>query len=452
LEINDPDPEPYPEPLSVIITDILGNFPLEETLTFFVLFVLLIASGLISGSETAFFSLDPADVEKLKSHKNKTKERVLSLIQRPKKLLATILIANNFINVAIVIISTYSTSFFITQSSDPIIVFLVQVILITSIILLFGEIIPKILANRSSVEVALFMATPLEILEKMFRPLSLALVSSTSFIDKKLGDKGHNITMSDLSEAIEMTIDEDAPEEEKMILKGIATFGDKEASEIMQSRMDILAVKDDTPYNEMLKISIASGFSRIPVYSDTIDKVLGILYIKDLLPFLKEKEKKVWLNLLRPVFYIPENKKINELLQDFRKKKIHLAIVVDEYGGTSGLISLEDIIEEIVGEISDEFDSEDQNKHKKISDNTFVFKAKTPINDFCKILDLDDEIFDDVKGESDSLGGLLLELEGRIPAVGSIIKYKYFSFKVIDVDLRKIKEIEVTLTTLIKNV
>jgi len=310
---------------------------------------------------------------------------------------------------------------------------------------MFGEIIPKILANRKSVEVALFMATPLVILEKLFKPLSSVLVSSTSLIDKKIGEKGHNITMSDLSDAIEMTIDENAPEEEKMILKGIATFGDKEASEIMQSRMDILAVKEDTSFSEMLQISIDSGFSRIPVYRETIDKVLGILYIKDLLPFLKEKDKKDWVKLLRPVFYIPENKKINDLLQDFRKKKTHLAIVVDEYGGTSGIISLEDIIEEIVGEISDEFDFEDQNKFRKISDNIYIFEAKIPINDFCKILQIDDEIFNDVKGESDSLGGLLLEIGGRIPDKGSVINHNNFSFKVMDVDQRRIKKIEVTI-------
>lgn len=439
------DPDPYPEPLSILLTEVFTNFPVEEIFTFLILIVLLIASGLISGSETAFFSLEPSDVEKLRAHKNRAKHKVLDLIQRPKKLLATILIANNFINVAIVILSTYFTTFFVDQNSDPLLIFLIQVILITSIILMFGEIIPKILANRKSVEVALFMAAPLAVIEKLFKPLSSVLVSSTSLIDEKIGEKGHNITMSDLSEAIEMTIDENAPEEEKMILKGIATFGDKEASEIMQSRMDILAVKEDTPFSEMLQISIDSGFSRIPVYRETIDKVLGILYIKDLLPFLKEKEKKDWVKLLRPVFYIPENKKINDLLQDFRKKKIHLAIVVDEYGGTSGIISLEDIIEEIVGEISDEFDYEEQNKYKKISDNVYVFEAKIPINDFCKILQIDDEIFDDVKGESDSLGGLLLELEGRIPGKGSVINHNNFSFKVTDVDQRRIKKIEVTI-------
>lgn len=427
------------------MSKVFTDFQIEEILTLFILIVLLIASGLISGSETAFFSLDPADVEKLRLHKNKTKERVLDLIQRPKRLLATILIANNFINVAIVILSTYFTTFFVDQNSDPVVIFLIQVILITSIILLFGEIIPKILANRKSVEVALFMAIPLGIIEKVFKPLSSVLVSSTSLIDKKIGVKGHNITMSDLSEAIEMTIDEDAPEEEKMILKGIASFSEKEASEIMQSRMDILAIKENTAFSEMLQISIDSGFSRIPVFRETIDNLLGILFIKDLLPFLKEKEKKDWIKLLRPVFYIPENKKINDLLQDFRKKKTHLAIVVDEYGGTSGIISLEDIIEEIVGEISDEFDYEDQNKYRKISDNIYSFEAKIPINDFCKILQLNDEIFNNVKGESDSLGGLLLELEGRIPAKGSIINFNNFSFKVTDVDQRRIKEIEVTI-------
>jgi gliding motility-associated protein GldE len=439
------DPDPLPEPLLVMLTNIFTDFPFEEIFTLLILIVLLIASGLVSGSETAFFSLDPADIEKLKSHKSKAKNKVLRLLQKPKKLLATILIANNFINVGIVIISTYLTTLLVSQNSDPLIVFLIQVVLITSVLLIFGEIIPKILANKKSIEVALFMAMPLDIMLKIFKPLSSGLVASTSFIDKKIGDKGHNITMSDLTEAIEMTIDENAPEEEKMILKGIANFGDKEASEIMQSRMDILAISEDTPFQEMMKIAIESGFSRIPVYHQTIDKVLGILYIKDLLPFLNTAEKKNWTDLLRPVFYVPENKKINDLLQDFRKKKIHLAIVVDEYGGTSGIITLEDIIEEIVGEISDEFDEEEDDKYQKISENVYLFEAKTPINDFCKILNIDDEIFNDVIGESDSLGGLLLEMEGRIPKKGNITKFKHFDFKITNADQRKIIEIEITI-------
>ncbi len=443
MEINDPDP--LPEPLMVIITNMFAEVPIEEIVTFLILAVLLLASGLVSGSETAFFSLEPADVDKLRKQKSKKKERVLELLQQPKSLLATILIANNFVNVAIVIISTYFSTFFVGPQTDPVFVFLLQVVLITSVILLFGEIIPKILANRKSVEVSLFMAGPLFILEKIFKPLSMVLLSSTTIIDRKVGDKGHNITMSELSDAIELTIEEDAPDEEKMILKGIATFGDKEASEIMQSRMDILAVSEDTDFAKIMQIAISSGFSRIPVYVETIDKVKGILYIKDLLPFLYKKEKKDWSKLLRPVFYVPENKKINDLLQDFRTKKIHLAIVVDEYGGTSGIITLEDIIEEIVGEISDEFDEEEQLKFKKISDNTFSFEAKTPINDLCKILEIEDDVFDEVKGESDSLGGLLLELNGRIPEKNSIIKYKQFSFRVVDVDQRRIKEIDVTI-------
>ena len=439
------DPDPLPEPLLVLVANIFEGLPLAEVFTFLILIILLIASGLISGSETAFFSLEPAEVDELRSKKSKAKDKVLELLRRPKRLLATILIANNFINVAIVIISTYFSTFFIDIESDAITVFLLQVVLITSVILLLGEIIPKILANRKSVEVSLFMAAPLSVLEKLFKPLSYFLVSSTNFIDRRVGEKGHNITMSDLSEAIEMTIDEDAPEEEKMILKGIATFGDKEASEIMQSRMDILAINRDTDFAEMMEMAVGSGFSRIPVFEETIDTVLGVLYVKDLLPFLNKKEKKDWKKLLRPVFYVPQNKKINDLLQDFRKKKIHLAIVVDEYGGTSGIITLEDIIEEIVGEISDEFDKEDKLKYKKIRDNIFSFEAKMPINDLCKILEIEDDVFDEVKGESDSLGGLLLELNGNIPEKNSIIKYKQFSFKVMDVDERRIKEVNITI-------
>lgn len=399
---------------------------------------------MVSGSETAFFSLEPADVDEIKASSGKTRETIIHLISNPKTLLATILIANNFINVAIVIISSYITTFFISNTSNTVLVFLVQVVLITSVILIFGEIIPKILANRRAVQMVQFMATPMVYLEKVFKPLSYILVSSTSFIDRRIGKKGHEISLSELSTAIEMTIDEHSPEGEKMILKGLASFSDTEASEIMNSRLEIFALESDMPFVEMMPLAIESGYSRIPVYEDSIDKVLGVLYVKDLLPYINGEEKKDWLSLLRPVFYIPENKQINELLQDFRTKKIHLAIVVDEYGGTSGLISLEDIIEEIVGEISDEFDDEETD-YRKINENKYRFMAKTTINDFCKILEIDDDIFNMVKGESDSLGGLILEINGDLPDAFSEIIYGKFKFTILDVDERKINEIEVNI-------
>jgi len=401
---------------------------------------------LISGSETAFFSLNPPDFAILRNSKRNSDKILLSFRNQPKRLLATILIANNLINVAIVILSTYLSSVLFDFNNNPALGFAVEVICITSIILVFGEIIPKILANKKPLEVARFVAAPLNVLIHLFKPFSAILVRSTKIIDRNIGKKSHQISMSEISEAIEITANESAPEEEKMILKGIATFGDKEASEIMQSRVNVTALEISQPFSEVMKVVSESGFSRIPVYQESIDKVQGILYIKDLLPIAKTQLDFDWSTMVRPAFYVPENKRLNDLLQEFRERKIHLAIVVDEYGGTSGLITLEDIIEEIVGEISDEFDKENQQfQYEKLSASTYSFEAKTPLNDLCKILELDDDFFDEVQGESDSLGGLLLELSGEIPEKGAKITYQQFEFCVIDVDARKIIEVEVRI-------
>ncbi|MCB2207083.1 MAG: gliding motility-associated protein GldE [Bacteroidetes bacterium] len=403
-------------------------------------------SGLVSGSETAFFSLSPSDIGILSNGKHPKDQLILDLRKRPKTLLATILIGNNFINVAIVILSTYLTSILFNLGDNLVLAFVLQVIVITSIILLFGEIIPKIYANKEPVMVANIMVRPIKFLIILFKPLSYFLVHSTRFIDKKIGKKGHNITYSELSDAIEITVDESAPAEEKNILRGIATFGEKEASEIMQSRVNVTAIDQKLNFQEVLKVVVESGFSRIPVYEESFDHVIGVLYIKDLLPHLKSTKNMEWLSLIRPAIFIPENKKINDLLQEFREKKIHLAIVVDEYGGTSGLITLEDIIEEIVGEISDEFDKDLlQFKYRQLSNNSFLFEAKTPINDLCKILNINIGYFDEVRGESDSIGGLILELEGEMPEKGRTILYNQFEFEVVNVDQRKINEVKVKI-------
>lgn len=419
---------------------------MEAIVTLVVLVFLIVISGLVSGSETAFFSLTPTNLELLRSSNRNNDKLILKLREKPKTLLATILITNNFVNVSIVILSTYLVSLMFNMSASPILGRLLEIIGITSVILLFGEIIPKIMANKEPLVISSIMARPLNILVGLFKPLSYPLVKSTSILDKRLGKIGQGITMSELSDAIELTVDEDAPQDEKMILKGIATFGEIEASEIMQSRVNVTAVNSELPFEEVMKIVIESGFSRIPVYKDSFDNIIGILYIKDLLPFIDENEKKDWVDLIRPAFFVPENKRINDLMQEFKVKKIHLAIVVDEYGGTSGIITLEDIIEEIVGEISDEFDKEDQQfKYRKTSANIYVFEAKTSLNDLCKILGIDDDFFDEVKGESDSLGGLILEIEGEIPETGTKIEYGDFEFKIIDADQRKINEVRVKI-------
>jgi gliding motility-associated protein GldE len=444
--LEEADPEPYLATLNILAEQFFVGFTSEAAMALVVLIVLVVASALVSGSETAFFSMTPSDLESLRTSNHKKDNLILELRNKPKTLLATILISNNFINVAIVILSAYIAAMIFNLGAFPILAFLLQVVVITSVILIFGEIIPKILANKEPVTMANLMVRPLNFLMWFFKPLSVVLVKSTGMIDKRLGSKGHNISVSELSDAIEITVDDTVQEDEKMILKGIASFVEREASEIMQSRVNVTAIDSESPFREMMKTVMESGFSRIPVYEASLDKILGVLYIKDLLPYLDLEDKKDWVNLVRPAFFVPENKRINDLLQEFREKKIHLAIVVDEYGGTSGIITLEDIIEEIVGEISDEFDKEDyQFKHKRISPKSYLFEAKTPLNDLCKIIGINEEIFEEVRGESDSLGGLLLELEGKIPEKGTVIKFDNFRFTIIDATARMIKEVKIAI-------
>ena len=444
--------DPDPHLLSVMISNFYKGFPPEAVITIVILIVMLVVSGLISGSETAFFSFQPADLDKLKKNHGKRGKKVISLRNKPKELLATILISNNFINVGIVVISTYLTTLMFNLKSHPALTFLVQIVIVTSFLLIFGEILPKIYANKKPVYFSLFMVDTIAILMWFFKPLSMILVKSTAIIDNRLMAKKVTVSMSDLSNAIDMTVDDSTPEEEKKILKGIATFGEKEASEVMRSRVDVTAIDTEMLFHEVIQIVTESGYSRIPVYEESLDHVEGLLYIKDLLPLIEKQEELDWKPLIRPAFFVPENKRINDLLQEFRNRKIHMAIVVDEYGGTSGIITLEDILEEIVGEISDEFDVEDDAFHyKMLNNNTYLFDAKTLLNDFCKILKIDGDIFDNDRGESDSLGGLILELEGKIPEKGEKIKYRQFTFEIVDADVRKINKIKITLNQEKKN-
>jgi gliding motility-associated protein GldE len=411
-----------------------------------VVLLLLFFSAMISGSEIAFFSFSPANLKQVRENDSGINRIILALLDKPKRLLATILIVNNFVNVGIVILSSYLINEIFNFIDFPVLGFIIEVVVITTFILLFGEIIPKIFAAQKPILFATLMAKPLRFLAKLFYPLSILLVKFTSVIDKRIERKGVDVSMSDLSDAIDLTSDENMDEDDTKILKGIVRFTDIDVKEIMKSRVDVTALEAETPFKKILEIIIDSGHSRIPVFEETFDNVKGILYIKDLLPHLNEKDDYDWLSLLRKPFFVPENKKINDLLKEFQDKKIHLAIVVDEYGGTSGIVTLEDILEEIVGEITDEFDApEDEVDYKKINDSTYLFEGKTSINDFCKIVGIDDDIFDEVKGESDSLAGLILELEGEIPEKGSNTSFKNFVFEVYTVDERRIKEIKVTI-------
>ncbi len=440
--MDNPDPDSSADLLAFILNSQMFTSMPELLISVLSLLLLLVFSGLVSGSETAYFALKPNDLKDLRTNESETNKLVLALRDRPKKLLATILIANNLVNVAIIILSAYITSLLFNENTNPVLVFVIQVIAITSLILIVGEIIPKVMANKYPQPLARFMSRALNVLMVLFKPVSTPLVSSTHFLDNRLARRSHNISMSDLSAAIDITTDESTPPEEKKMLKGIATFSEKEASSIMKSRVNITALDIKATFRTVLKTILNSGFSRIPVYEDSFDKVLGILYIKDLLPFL-EKTEFEWQKLIRPAFFVPENKKINDLLQEFREKKIHLAIVVDEYGGTSGLLTLEDIIEEIVGDISDEFDMEAENTFfKKIDENQYSFDAQTNLVDFCKVLELDEYYFEKVQGDSDTLAGLLLEIAGSIPETGTVINCLDFKFEVTDADNRRIKQIK----------
>ena len=403
-----------------------------------VIVILLIASALISGSEVAYFALGPNENEEIGSKKGRIPRTVLELSSIPDKLLATILIANNFVNIGIVILSTWVSNEVVDFSQNPVLGFIIQTVLITFVILLIGEVIPKVYASRYSERFALFMAIPLKWLELIFRPFSSILIRATSVVQKRIRDPKANISMDELSHALELTSEE--LDEDEKILKGIVKFGNIDVKEIMKSRVDIVAVDIQTRFRDLLNVLLDSGFSRLPIFIDDLDNIKGILFVKDLLPHFHKSDTFRWQSLIRPPFFVPVNKKINDLLEEFQKNKMHLAIVVDEYGGTSGLVTMEDILEEIVGEISDESD-EEETLFKKLGDRTFVFEAKVLLNDFNKILDLPDNIFDSVKGEAETLAGLILELEGEIPEKGDVIEYMGFSFKVLEVYQRRISTV-----------
>ncbi len=404
--------------------------------------VMLFCSAMISGSEVAFFSMGPQNINVLKEQASRHARLVLKHLEKPERLLANILITNNFINVGIVIISAFVTDALFTFPVSEAIGFLIKVVVITFLLLLFGEIIPKIYANRFSRKFALWMAMPLAVLDWVFHPLIFILIKSTGLVNRRLARKVQNISMEDLSEALDLTTG--VVEDEKEMLEGIVRFSNLEASEIMKPRTDVIAVDIQTDMKTLIKVIIDSGFSRIPVYEETSDNLKGILYVKDLLPHINKEAGFQWQKLIREPFYVPETKKINDLLKEFQEKKIHLAIVVDEYGGTEGIVTMEDILEEVVGEITDESD-EAEEFYRRIDARTVVFDGKTLLNDFYKVTELDDELFDNVKGDAETVAGLILELKGGFPRVNDMVQCKNVEFTVLGMDKRRIKEIKVFL-------
>ena len=404
--------------------------------------ILLFCSAMISGSEVAYFSLGPMHISELKEHPSRKESLVLNLLDKPERLLANILITNNFINVGIVIIASSVTGTIFNFAHSPLLGFVIKVVIITFLLLLFGEIMPKVYANRFAPQFARRMAVPLVILDKLFQPLIFILVRSTGLVNRRLAKKGQNISMDDLSEALDLATD--VVEDEKEMLEGIVRFSNLEVCEIMKPRTDVVAVDIETDLNTLTRVIIDSGFSRIPVYEETFDHLKGILYVKDLLPHINQRNKFNWQKLIREPFFVPETKKINDLLKEFKEKKIHLAIVVDEYGGTEGIVTMEDILEEVVGEITDESD-EAEEFYRRIDAFTYAFDGKTLLNDFYKITELDDELFDEVKGDAETVAGLLLELKGGFPRINDVMICRGIEFTVLAMNKRRIKEVKVFL-------
>jgi len=403
---------------------------------------LLLGSALISGSEVAYFSLGPSDRSILEESDSGRSRMANKLLKSPERLLATILITNNFINIAIIILSAFILNTVMEIAEPRWLEFLVQVAIVTFLLLLFGEILPKLYANRYAVRFSLFVSYPLEVFRRIFYPLASILITSTSLVKNRMAKKDKDITMDQLSDAIDLTADDIA--EEKNLLEGIVKFGNIDVSEIMKPRIDMVSIDIQTRLDELIRIINESGYSRIPIYAETFDNIKGILYIKDILPHITKGKKFKWQSLIRPPFYVPENKKIDDLLHEFQTKRRHMAIVIDEYGGTSGIITLEDILEEIVGDITDESD-EHELHHKQLDKNTFIFEGKILLNDFYKITETPDDIFDSVKGEADTLAGLILEIKGEFPTVGTTIEYENLRFHIESVDKRRIKQIKLVI-------
>ena len=411
-----------------------------------IIFLLLTCSALISASEVAFFSLQLKSLEDLDEDDITTgTSRVISLLKKPKRLLATILVANNFINIAIVLLFTILSKKIFVGINNPFLLLFIDIGIVTTLILIFGEILPKVYANRNAYAFSLFIAPIIQFLDRFILFwITSPMSRTTAFLEKKLGDKKNKISVDQLSQALELTDDQETTSDEQRMLEGIVNFGSTDTREVMCPRIDIFALSDQMSLEEIIPLILSKGFSRIPVYSEKKDNIKGILYTKDLLPYLNKSDYQ-WQKLLKTPLYVPENKKLDDLLKEFQQKKNHLAIVVDEYGGTSGLITLEDIIEEIIGDISDEFDEIDLN-FSKIDELTYVFDAKISLKDFFKVINIEDlGFFDNIKGDAETLAGLVLEITKKFPRRGQKVAFKGYKFIVEDVDQFRVKQIKVCL-------
>ena len=438
------DPDAYLCQLADVFNGISVHSPTISAIIAIVLAgLLLLVSGFASASEIAFFSLSPSDLSAIDEKKHPSDEKISKLLEDTERLLATILITNNFVNVTIIMLCNF---FFMSvfEFHSPIAEFLILTVILTFLLLLFGEIMPKIYSAQKTLAFCRFSAPGIWMFRSLFYPVASMLVRSTSFLNKHFARKNHNISVDELSHALELT-DKEELKEENNILEGIIRFVGETAKEVMTSRLDVVDLDIRTPFKDVLQCIIENAYSRIPIYSENRDNIKGILYIKDLLPHLNKVDFR-WQSLIRPAYFVPETKMIDDLLRDFQANKIHIAIVVDEFGGTSGIVTMEDIIEEIVGEIHDEYDDEERT-YAVLNDHTWVFEAKTQLTDFYKITKVDEEVFDEVAGDSDTLAGLLLELKGEFPALHEKVTYDHYEFEVLEMDNRRILKVKFTINT-----
>lgn len=439
------DPDSYIGNLASLCDGITVMTPSVGAIVALILAVMLLyASGFVSASEIAFFSLTPNDLNHIHEEEHPSDKRISMLLDDSEYLLATILISNNFVNVTIIMLLNYFFMTVIDFGNAVILEFLLITVVLTFLLLLFGEIMPKIYSTQHTLKFCRKAAPVVFWLRRFFAPLSSLLVHSSFFINKFISKKSQNISVDQLSQALELTDKNEISEESKM-LKGIIRFGEETVKEVMTPRMDIVDLDLDTSFSDVLKCVVDTAYSRIPIYQENRDNIKGVLYIKDLLPYLECQDDFKWQNLIRPAYFVPETKMIDDLLRDFQKEKIHIAIVVDEFGGTSGIVTMEDIIEEIVGEINDEYDDDTERMYVKITDNVYVFEAKTLLTDFYRILQMDPDEFDSVEGDADTLAGLLLELKGEFPSLHERISYKNYVFEILALDARRILKVKIII-------
>ena len=441
------------DPLSCILSLILASAGIEQSIISFnapttasiiaglVAICSLCSSAFVSASEIAYFSLKDTDFEKFESQR--TLDTVKNLLANPEKLLATILISNNLVNVTIIILCNFVMNQ-VLEVRSSVLDFIIQSVFLTFLILLFGEIIPKIYSSNNNIRFASFAANGLTFLSKLFNPISRIMVKSTIIVNKVVTKRADDISMDDLSQALELS--EVNSENEKELLEGILTFGDKTVAEIMRPRVDVVDIDFKADFDEVVKIVVENGYSRMPVYEDNNDNIKGVLYAKDLLPYIGKRSKDFnWTTLLRQAYFVPETRVIGDLLEDFRKTKVHMAIIVDEFGCTQGIVTLEDILEEIVGDINDEYDTDEDNSYKKINDNTYIFEGKTLINDFYKITDIEEDAFEEIEDDAETIAGLILNLKGDFPKEKETIEYGRFQFQVLKVSKHRIVSVKVKI-------